>query len=134
MYFFIILFSWTFYSGKIVTLKDQSITDYFIKIANKKCFKFGINETLSSSQKKCICIKNYFGQDCGIPEIIRNATIKEVPVSLTTFSLRKKPRRIISALPFNHEFALLEARLYDLHQVVDVFIIQESVATNVILF
>ena len=49
---------------------------------------------------------------------------------MSKFKLRKKPRRIIYAFPFNHEFDILEARIHDLAEVVDVFIIQESNHTN----
>ena len=49
---------------------------------------------------------------------------------MSRFKLRTKPRRIIIAFPFNHEFDILEARVHDLAEVADVFIIQESNFTN----
>ena len=65
-----------------------------------------------------------------MPSILQNATVGGEQLPWSTYRLRSRPRRIISAFPFNHEFDLLEARLYDLHHVVDVFIIQESNFTN----
>ena len=65
-----------------------------------------------------------------MPGIVLNASLDGSLLPLSSFTLRDRPRRIISAFPFNHEFDLLEARLYDLHPVVDVFIIQESNFTN----
>ena len=79
---------------------------------------------------QCVCESNYLGPQCGVPGIIQNATVDGAQVPWSTYSLRSRPRRVISAFPFNHEFDLLEARLHDLHHVVDVFIIQESNFTN----
>ena len=109
---------------------SKFITDYFINFEENKCFKAGINQNLSSSIKKCVCNSNYIGEYCSIPKILENATIEGAPVPISSYTLRSKPRRVISSLPFNHEFELLEARLNDLNDVVDVFIIQESNFTN----
>merc|ERR1711971_733355 len=110
---------------KIFILEDPISNDeYFIEIENNvRCLKAGTNETLSRNEIKCVCEPNYLGPQCGVPGIIQNATVDGAQVPWSTYTLRSRPRRVISAFPFNHEFDLLEARLYDLHHVVDVFII-----------
>ena len=118
-------------SDRIFKLKDTTtISNYFVQIGSSKCFKSGTNATESHKIGKCVCNEKYLGRDCGIPQIIGSATIDGANITLSRFKLRSRPRRIISALPFNHEFDLLEARLHDLNNVVDVFIIQESNFTN----
>lgn len=79
---------------------------------------------------QCVCLPRYTGRSCSVPRLLETATIGGLRANLSSFTVRSRPRRIISALPFNHEFGLLEARLHDLHTVVDVFIIQESNFTN----
>lgn len=79
---------------------------------------------------QCVCLPRYTGHSCSVPRLLETATIGGLRANLSSFTVRSRPRRIISALPFNHEFGLLEARLHDLHTVVDVFIIQESNFTN----
>ena len=79
---------------------------------------------------QCVCLPRYTGPSCSVPRLLETATIGGLPANLSSCTVRSRPRRIISALPFNHEFGLLEARLHDLHTVVDVFIIQESNFTN----
>jgi hypothetical protein len=54
--------------------------------------------------------------------------IKKLKKLQRIFSFR--PRRIVSAFPFNHEFELCEARLRMQAPIVSAFIIQESAYSN----
>ncbi len=47
-------------------------------------------------------------------------------LGFTKFRLRKQPRRVILAAPFNHEFDWLEAKFAQLGDAVDLFMILES--------
>ena len=106
-------------------LETRNISDHFVKIGNLSCFLPGSSGSTSTSSK-CNCLPSYTGVDCGIPQIISPA-LKKLNISLTR---RSAPRRLISALPINHEFLLLEARMAMHFHVVDVFLVQESNFTN----
>ncbi|XP_065560165.1 beta-1,4-mannosyl-glycoprotein 4-beta-N-acetylglucosaminyltransferase-like isoform X2 [Artemia franciscana] len=95
---------------------------YFTAIGNLTCFIEGTK--LNESNVNCVCKNDYKGNDCGIPSSVFD-TINNFykPINLTR---RIRPRRIINALNFNHETDLLESRLCDLEDVVDIFVICES--------
>ncbi|XP_064088738.1 beta-1,4-mannosyl-glycoprotein 4-beta-N-acetylglucosaminyltransferase-like [Macrobrachium nipponense] len=111
-------------------LKNDEKT-YFTKIDGKECFIRGtdIEETIVSKGKACSCLQYYFGDDCGIPEAVWFGQSSRLTgeVKLTR---RKIPRRVINGLPVNHEFAMFEARMHELSDVVDAFLIVESNYTS----
>ena len=45
----------------------------------------------------------YYGDDCGVPIMVWTSDKKSV-----TFKRRQTPRRLIHALPMNHEFDIFE--------------------------
>jgi hypothetical protein len=68
----------------------------------------------------------YFGKDCGIPDAVWYGHFAGAPSHRKKLKIRPKMRRIIHALPVNHEFDFFETRVKTLDEVVDVFVIQES--------
>ncbi|XP_066953820.1 beta-1,4-mannosyl-glycoprotein 4-beta-N-acetylglucosaminyltransferase-like [Macrobrachium rosenbergii] len=111
-------------------LKNDEKT-YFTEIDGKECFIRGtdIEETIVSKGKTCSCLQYYYGDDCGIPEAVWFGQSSKLTgeVKLTR---RKLPRRVINGLPVNHEFAMFEARMHELYDVVDAFLIVESNYTS----
>ncbi len=89
-----------------------------------KCFIPGTKFELEKT--KCHCHEGYFGKDCGIPEAAWFSHFAKSPHDRKQLKVRKNMRRLIHALPVNHELDFFEARVKSLHEAVDVFIIQES--------
>ncbi|CAL4085449.1 unnamed protein product, partial [Meganyctiphanes norvegica] len=101
---------------------------YFTNFGNGTiCFTKGTDFTKSQSAgfKECFCSNGYHGPDCGIPAAAWFSRFKK---SHKRKNLRRRlvPRRVINGFPVNHEFAMFEARLNELYDIVDVFIITES--------
>lgn len=102
--------------------------NYFQDIGNNiTCFTSGtdIRRSQQSQDKRCHCLEGYFGVDCGIPEAAWFDTYRN-KFPDTGLSRRQVPRRVINGVPVNHEFAMFEARMHELYDVVDVFIVAES--------
>ncbi|KAK7068150.1 Beta-1,4-mannosyl-glycoprotein 4-beta-N-acetylglucosaminyltransferase [Halocaridina rubra] len=109
------------------TLKDD-VTTYFVKIGkNRTCFVGGTNigKTEKTKGMKCVCAAYYYGDDCGIPEAAWFGKYVNI-YPHTHLKRRSVPRRVINGLPVNHEFAMFEARMHELYDIVDVFLIAES--------
>ena len=91
------------------------------------CFEPGTDfSKTTEDSSKCICRAKYYGKDCGIPDSVWYGHFAGSPLSRKKLRRRTKSRRIIHALPVNHEFDFFETRIQSLKDVVDVFIIQES--------
>ena len=116
--------------GDIVKLGDHNMEDYFVDIGHFSCFKAGCDIDKSSSESRCVCLKGYAGEDCGVPGEVKTATVKGELVDIDSFTQRERPRRIISVMPVNHELDLFEVRINMHYEVVDIFIVQESNFTN----
>lgn len=86
------------------------------------CFKEG-TESVQVSPASCRCKAQWHGRACSIPSSVYFA---ETPWNKNNLVLRKIPRRIIQAFPFNMEFEMLDIRLEELFDVVDAFLILES--------
>lgn len=71
---------------------------------------------------KCVCRPGWHGPYCGVPTMVYHSNLptKERLVP------RETPRRVINAININHEFDLLHARLHELADAVDLFLICES--------
>ena len=100
---------------------------YFRTLSNgQKCFIDGTDSIKTpTTAEKCVCTPTYHGQDCGIPEAVwfgHYATSK----TRKNLRVRSQMRRLIHALPVNHEYDFFETRVRSLAHVVDVFVIQES--------
>ncbi|XP_042890840.1 beta-1,4-mannosyl-glycoprotein 4-beta-N-acetylglucosaminyltransferase-like [Penaeus japonicus] len=99
---------------------------YFSDLGGMTCFTEGTNiEKTKLRSKKCYCHKHYFGEDCGIPEAVWYGRYKFLYPD-TRLRRRTVPRRVVNGLPVNHEFAMFEARMHELYDVVDVFLVAES--------
>lgn len=110
-----------------MTMKDDQ-TEYFTDIGEASCFIAGTDLEATSrgvNRGGCHCLEGYFGVDCGIPEAAWFNTFRNKHPD-TKLRQRKVPRRVINGVTVNHEFAMFEARLHELYEVVDVFIIAES--------
>lgn len=99
---------------------------YFIDLGGRTCYVEGTDvEKTKLKGKKCYCHKHYFGEDCGIPEAVWHGKYKFLYPE-THLRRRLVPRRVVNGLPVNHEFAMFEARMHELYDVVDAFLIAES--------
>lgn len=114
--------------------QGEGIEDkYFVRNGGEACFREGtaLNnepEDLGRSfHTGCLCKRGWHGHQCSIPEMVFSSTGARFVELLKP---RTTARRVISALAFNVEFELLEARLHELDDVIDVFIILESNYTN----
>ena len=116
---------WDVPNGQFL-MEDDNRT-YFGKTGTSICFLRGsVSDTKNNSEKEqgCKCKEGWFGDYCSIPNSVIDANIPK------RFELKPRlkqtPRRIIQAFPFNMEFAMLEARLREFGDLVDVFMILES--------
>ena len=141
-------------AGGSVRQKGESVTDFlrrrvfqlpdpvsteslFMKEGSLSCHSEGTiissgrpqiqNRSYITPSLSCRCKFEWHGTNCSIPDMYYFS-------SGSGFLRGTRPRthfrRIINALAFNVEFELLEARLYELNDVVDVFVIFESNFSN----
>ena len=101
----------------------QDENPYFVKFGGGLCLTEGTNISSSTKSGRCVCRSGWHGNWCSIPDVVN---FSNYPFQRFPLQLREKPRRIVSALPFNLEFEMLEARFGDLGDIVDVFMILES--------
>ena len=102
-------------------------TERFFRVlsSGQKCFKVGTDSSKTpNSADKCVCTPNYHGQDCGVPDAVWFGSMSSA--TRKNLRVRTRMRRLIHALPVNHEYDFFETRVRSLEEVVDVFIIQES--------
>ncbi|XP_068246446.1 uncharacterized protein [Palaemon carinicauda] len=113
------------YTYDFVLKNDEKA--YFTKIDNIECFTLGTDIVKTKLTKKdtCSCLQYYYGDDCGIPEAVWFSQSSKLSGEVR-LNRRKVPRRVINGLPVNHEFAMFEARMHELHDVIDAFLIVES--------
>ncbi|XP_013419653.1 beta-1,4-mannosyl-glycoprotein 4-beta-N-acetylglucosaminyltransferase isoform X1 [Lingula anatina] len=104
-------------SQKVILGEDKK--SYFHIVGTKRCFKEGTKSF--TNQGLCTCLPNWYGPQCSIPACVHFADYPP-----RTLHVRKNPRRIIHAFPFNHEFEALTTLLHEVGDVVDQFIIVES--------
>lgn len=113
----------------------QSTRDYFLPLGDHGCYeegtatveKNGANSSTAYSHAYCRCKPEWHGSNCSLPDIFYYSTASGFMHSVRP---RSSFRRVINALAFNVEFDLLEARFYELSDVVDVFIVFESNFSN----
>ncbi len=105
--------------------RDQTV--YFKHINHLTCFINGTNfqkaNNVYNNSTNCPCRSGWYGQWCSFMPILVNDSPM---INLNNIYIRKRPRKIILATPFNIEYEMLESRLGELGDVVDVFIICES--------
>lgn len=111
------------YRPRTFFLKDDE-QKYYIEATNTTCFSRGTS--LVSGGVTCLCLPQWRGQDCSIPESVWASIKFRRRYTNRRITRRKKPRRVINAININHELDLLEIRLNSLYDVVDVFVICES--------
>ena len=110
--------------------RAPDMKNYFTLIdLNIMCYTNGTDIDTSIYEKRCICNKSYFGDDCGIPGYIWK-TENNAKLLPKIIRRRDVPRRLIYSLPVNHEFDLFEARMAMQAEAVDAFILHESNYTN----
>jgi len=111
-----------------VTVDDDSEARRALRmVGNRTCFVEGLDEKKRGGQVTaddgCPCKVDWFGSACSLPGFISRSSTSW---SKDALRLRSQPRRVIYAFPFNVEFDMLELRLAELADVVDVFLILES--------
>ncbi|CAH1772873.1 unnamed protein product [Owenia fusiformis] len=102
---------------------EDSVNLYFNTIGDAICYTEGTTK-ISIEDKTCVCRNDYSGNDCGIPKAVADAPSYSTLKS--KLRRRLKPRRVVMAFTFNHEFDQLEARLHEHYKHVDVFLVVES--------
>ncbi|XP_046400772.1 beta-1,4-mannosyl-glycoprotein 4-beta-N-acetylglucosaminyltransferase-like isoform X2 [Ischnura elegans] len=114
-----------------LTLPDPEPTaPYFAHLTpDRRCFKKGTDlpKTFSSpnNDTKCHCLTGYHGDECGVPSPVWHAADFEQMV-LPSLSLRETARRIILAIPVNHELDLVDVRSKELGDAISATLIAES--------
>ncbi|XP_023319502.1 uncharacterized protein LOC111694738 [Eurytemora carolleeae] len=74
--------------SKVFKLKVKaSMSSYFTRVGNYSCFRQGTSVQMSKKQQRCCCKPNFFGKDCGIPELIYNST---TAIDRIKYSQRKR--------------------------------------------
>ncbi|CAD5115157.1 unnamed protein product [Dimorphilus gyrociliatus] len=111
--------------GLKTSMLKEDDTIYFRNINNTDCYLRGLNLEESLKLQTCVCIDNYYGKHCSIPEAIWFSDLPKKYISKIT-TRKSKPRRIIVAFPFNMELELLNARISLTYDFVDAFVILES--------
>lgn len=100
---------------------------YMIQNGKLLCLKEGTDlvKTFNESNSvKCVCLANWYGEHCSIPFMVHALNRNK------KFTLRTKPRRIIESFFYHREWETLSQRLHDTGDLVDAFIIQDSVFTG----
>jgi len=92
----------------------------------KSCFIPGTDWDSTVVSSKCVCVNDYYGEDCGIPGAVWFSHYKESKKDRSLLRARSHARRLIHGVLVNHEYDLLEARVNMLKDVVDMYVIQES--------
>ncbi|KAH9369933.1 hypothetical protein HPB48_001810 [Haemaphysalis longicornis] len=104
---------------------DPDPFSYFGSVGNATCFSLGTD--FNASRTTCVCRPGWFSDDCSLPEAISSS--KRFRRRWTNKKIHRRagpPRRLVNAINVNHELDLLEVRLRELYDVVDVFVICES--------
>jgi len=107
---------------------------------NVTCFRSGVEDgkldepndhrrSLIYGQRRCRCRRGWHGRSCSIPDVVWHER-RRYPFPVKRLTLRRRPRRVIQAMPFNVEFDLLDVRLAEIGDVVDVFLVVESNYTS----
>ena len=78
---------------------------------------------------RCRCKRGWYGRGCSIPEIVWRGR-RRLPFSIDRLTLRRRPHRVVQAMPFSAEFDLFDVRLAEIGDVVDVFLVVESNYTS----
>ena len=110
---------------EIFSLKDARDT-HIAKIGNLTCFAEGTNISLTQHRqsKSCVCTGNWWGKWCSFSEGFKSSLLPSKHKN--NVKLRDRPRRVILGTPFNMEFEMMEARLDELGDIVDLYLISES--------
>jgi len=100
-------------------------SQFLIETGDLTCFREGTNwiETNRTVGINCHCKPSWYGPSCSIPGIVQRSATQWSKDGLT---LRRTSRRIVNAFPLSFEFDMLELRLAELGDVVDIFLILES--------
>ncbi|ELU10925.1 hypothetical protein CAPTEDRAFT_194340, partial [Capitella teleta] len=107
---------------KLYCLEDNvNVSSLFQPSKYGWCYLAGSRSAVNPFEE-CKCRKGWHGQYCSTPDVVERS---DYPNEYGT-SIRAEPRRIIYAFPFTFEFEMLEARMAELGDVVDVFVILES--------
>ncbi|KFM66920.1 Beta-1,4-mannosyl-glycoprotein 4-beta-N-acetylglucosaminyltransferase, partial [Stegodyphus mimosarum] len=112
----------------IPLLNVKDMASLYIDVnTNIWCFLEGSDITESRKRKNCICIKEWYGLDCGIPASVwKSSFLQEGKNAGIEIRRRKNPRRIIISLVVEDLFDLLDINIQNLFSVVDLFLLIEE--------
>ncbi|XP_078467134.1 beta-1,4-mannosyl-glycoprotein 4-beta-N-acetylglucosaminyltransferase [Lampetra planeri] len=136
--------------GRVFTMRDDR-AEYFVRTpAGALCFRegslrpeepsslpvlvgsvgsVGLEPNASSGPSVppaagCACRAGWHGRHCSVPSVVHHSNLGAR--HRAALAPRAVPRRVVNAVNVNHEMELLEARLHELNDTVDVFLVCES--------
>ncbi|XP_001624997.2 beta-1,4-mannosyl-glycoprotein 4-beta-N-acetylglucosaminyltransferase [Nematostella vectensis] len=80
--------------------------------------------------EQCLCREGWYGDSCDIPDSLYGSIdLMKIRRKTRLYLRANTARNVVYAAPFNHEFDMLEALMYELRDLVEVFILVESLYT-----
>lgn len=112
----------------IPLLYTKDLAPYYTEVnTNIWCLHQGIDLKESKRNKKCVCLSNWFGLDCGIPSAVwKSEFMQEGKNAGVEIRRRDKPRRIILSIVFEDAFDMLDIYIRNTFSIVDVYLVAEE--------
>ncbi|XP_015922776.1 beta-1,4-mannosyl-glycoprotein 4-beta-N-acetylglucosaminyltransferase [Parasteatoda tepidariorum] len=112
----------------IPLLQSKDMAPFYAEVTKKAwCFLYGIDLIDSQKRKKCICLDNWFGLDCGIPSAVwKSDFLQEGKNANIEIRRREKPRRIISSFVVDDYQDILDINVYNSFSVIDLYLTIEQ--------
>ncbi|KAG0427235.1 hypothetical protein HPB47_025697 [Ixodes persulcatus] len=107
-------------------LQDVDMSRYYFPVKTAWCYTNGSSVKQSQDAGPCVCKPNFFGKDCGIPQIIWSSNFLEEGKKLGVWvKRRKRPRRLINVITVTNasQFDFLRLQLDYLGAIVECFVI-----------
>ena len=111
----------TYQTGTYCLKEDVTMYAMKAKAGRWPCLLDG-SKVIPPNGAMCACNDGWYGESCSIPVVVKHSNYPEE----YGLAISKVPRRIIYAFAFSHEFDMLEARVYEYGNIVDLYIILES--------
>lgn len=107
-------------------LQDVDMSRYYFPLKTAWCYTNGSSVKQSQDAEHCVCKPDFFGKDCGIPQIIWSSNFLEEGKKLGVWvKRRKRPRRLINVITVTNasQFDFLRLQLDYLGAIVECFVI-----------
>ncbi|XP_076338781.1 beta-1,4-mannosyl-glycoprotein 4-beta-N-acetylglucosaminyltransferase-like [Tachypleus tridentatus] len=107
---------------------QEDMNSFYTEVAKDTwCFIRGLDLTNSQKQHSCICLNGWYGLDCGLPQAVWSSEfLMNGNKPGVWIKRRGRPRRLINGVVFTTDFDLLEIRINELNNSVDVFLVAEQ--------